>query len=316
MLDRRRPLTAEELRRLAAALGPAARIVRSEPLLGGLDWGTYALEVEAREGIRSLVVRRFDGSGERPARSADRLWAALTALGSTDLPVPRPVLRDDGHLIGAPAIVMTRCEGAIRPPPADPAGWIRAYAAALLAVHAADLGRLSTTLPSCTDRRAVLGRFLELPATGEARPAWDRVAGALLDHVHALVEVPPVLRHRDFWFGNTLWTGDRVTGIVDWSGACIGDPRGDVAYARLDVHLVLGAEAAGQFQRAYERQRGGAIELAWWELCAAIDALVWLPDWVEGYHEVGLKDLSLSIARERLDAFIDDSMERLIRGAR
>ena len=210
---------------------------------------------------------------------------------------------------------MTRCEGVIRPPPADPAGWIRAYAAALLAVHAADIARLGT-LPSCTDRRVELGRFLELPAAGEARPAWDRVARLLRDHVDAAVEVTPVLRHRDFWFGNTLWIGDRVTGIVDWSGACIGDPRGDVAYARLDVHLVLGADAAAQFQKAYERQRGGELDLAWWELCAAIDALVWLPDWVEGYQEVGLSDLSLALARERLDAFIGDSVERLIRGAR
>lgn len=39
----------------------------------------------------------------------------------------------------------------------------------------------------------------------------------------------PVFRHGDIWFGNILVEGDRVTGIIDWEDAAIGDPALDLA---------------------------------------------------------------------------------------
>lgn len=302
--DRRRPLTSEEHDRVARALGREERVVASAPLLGGLDWGTYEIELAGPGGDRSLVVRRFDDP-ERGTGAADRLWTALAALGGTGLPVPEPVLRDGGEVLGAPVIVMTRVPGTMRVPPADPDGWIEEYAETAFRIHSTDLDRLAGPLPMCTDRRAVLRPFLARPAGGDARAEWDRIAALLEERADNVSDVAARLRHRDLWFGNLLWTGDRVTGIVDWSGACVGDARGDVAYARLDVQLVLGAEHATSFQRAYERRYGEPLDLSWWELLAALDGLAWLPDWVSGYREVGLSSISVSLASERLREFID-----------
>jgi len=310
MPDRRRSLTGEELSRLAQAIDPAARAIESEPLLGGLDWGTYGIEIERPGGRAWYVVRRFDGEGDRPAVSARRLWTVLNALRGIDLPVPRPVLVDEGALIGVPVLVMTRCEGAVRPPPAAPSAWIDAYAGALAAIHGTDVARVAG-LPRCRGRDEELERILTRQPEDDLRATWEDVAGSLRRHSAAVGNVGSVLRHGDVWFGNTLWRGDRVTGLLDWGEACVGDPRADLGYSRLDVHLILGAEAAEAFRRAYERRRGAMPDLAYFDLLATVPGLAWLPDWVDGYHEVGLSELSLSLARARLLAFVSDAASRL-----
>jgi aminoglycoside phosphotransferase (APT) family kinase protein len=282
VLDRRRPLTPDELTRIAGALPGDVRATGSEPLLGGLDWGTYRIDLERGAGPASLVLRRHDGSGERPLASARRLWDALTTLAATDLPVPRPVLFDDGALIGAPLVLMTRCPGRIQPPGADTEAWLRAYAAAL--GPAEEVERLVRV------------------AAGRESAEWRDVIDLLRTTAAGVAPATPALRHRDVWFGNLLWTGDEVTGILDWTGACAGDPAGDIAYAGLDVLLVLGAAGAATFKRLLRADRLPAASLAWWELYAAADGLAWLDEWVKGYNEVGV-GLTPGLARSRLDAF-------------
>jgi aminoglycoside phosphotransferase (APT) family kinase protein len=308
-VDRRRPIAESELDRIARAVDPQARVWRSSPLLGGLDWGTYALELNTPAGPRSLVLRRHDGSGERPAAAAKRLWAALNALQAVDLPVPRPVLFDEGSLLGAPIVVMSRCPGAVRPPPADPVAWLEGYAGIVAAIQDVDVETLAG-LPRCPDRQGELDRLVEHSRQGRTGSEWEEAVARLRAHVDDLADATPVLRHRDLWFGNTLWTADRITGVVDWSGACVGDPRGDVGYARVDVHLVLGTNAARLFHSAIERRRGPMPDTAWWELLAAVDGLAWLLEWVEGYQEVG-SDLTVALARARLREFMADARSRL-----
>ncbi|MBK0296215.1 phosphotransferase, partial [Bacillus sp. S34] len=60
------------------------------------------------------------------------------------------------------------------------------------------------------------------------------------------VDVDRVLTHGDLWSGNTLWEGDRLTGIVDWSGA-MSAPRGvDIAWCRQDLVLLGSTVAADE----------------------------------------------------------------------
>ena len=309
MLDRRRALTGLELVRLARAIDPDARPIGSEPLLGGLDWGTYAIDLETPSGRRSLVVRRHDGPADRAGDVARRLWTVLTCLRDVELPIPRPILFDDGRLLGAPLVVMSRCPGAIRPPPAEPAAWTEGYADVVAAIQRVDPSRLAA-LPRCPDRRGEVERLVRRSADGRKGPEWQRLLDLLRGHLHPGADAAPVLRHRDLWFGNTLWKGDEVSGILDWSGACVGDPAGDLGYARLDVHLVLGRDAARAFHAAVGDRVGPLPATAWWELLAAADGLAWMEEWVDGYQEVGV-ELIVPTARDRLGEFIDDAGSRL-----
>lgn len=308
MQDRRRPLTPGELARIAQALDPEARPAGSQPLLGGLDWGTYRIDLEAPLGPVSYVLRRHDGTGDRPLSSAKKLRDALTALAAVDLPVPRAVLFDEGSLVGAPIVVMTRCPGAIRPPPTVPTSWLEGYAAALQRIQRVDVGTLAD-LPACPGPAEEVDRLVRV-AAGRESPEWRELIAVLRETAAAVPPASPVLRHRDVWFGNLLWTGDEVTGILDWSGACAGDASGDVAYAGLDVHLVLGAAGAATFRQLLRADLLPPVSVAWWELYAAADGVAWLDEWVKGYNEVGV-DLTLARARSRLEEFITAARSRL-----
>jgi aminoglycoside phosphotransferase (APT) family kinase protein len=44
-----------------------------------------------------------------------------------------------------------------------------------------------------------------------------------------------------------LWTNGRVSGVVDWPNASIGDPSADVGHCRMNLAGTLGLEAADRF---------------------------------------------------------------------
>jgi aminoglycoside phosphotransferase (APT) family kinase protein len=58
---------------------------------------------------------------------------------------------------------------------------------------------------------------------------------------------PTTFIHRDYHHGNTLWRGERLTGIVDWTTGCLGPPGIDVAHERLNLVWDYGIEAADAF---------------------------------------------------------------------
>lgn len=309
MDDRRRPLTVDEAGRLAAAIDPGARVVASEPLLGGIDWGTYTLELDGPSGRRSYVVRRHDGTDDRPARAARRLWDALVALEGVDLPIPRPVLFDDGASSGAPSVVMTRCDGELRPPPAEPSAWIHEVARTLVRIQEVPLDRVGGSIRPCGSAPADLaGERGRTPPQDAA--TWATALSALEDASGGLEGGDLVLRHADYYCGNVLWTGERITGIVDWSEACIGPAAADLAYARLDMHLALGRNAAHELLRRYADRRGAPRDLPYWDLRMTLPAMRWLPEWVRGYAEIGVH-LALRVAAERLAEFQRDAVVRL-----
>jgi aminoglycoside/choline kinase family phosphotransferase len=64
-----------------------------------------------------------------------------------------------------------------------------------------------------------------------------------------------VLLHRDFHPGNVLWRRGRVSGVVDWLGACSGPASADVAHCRINL-LTMGTEVASRFTVRWERVAG------------------------------------------------------------
>jgi hypothetical protein len=68
-------------------------------------------------------------------------------------------------------------------------------------------------------------------------------------------DLPAVLLHRDFHPGNVLWHYGRVSGVVDWLGACSGPATADVAHCRVNL-LTMGTEATERFTRMWESAAG------------------------------------------------------------
>src|SRR5437016_5811101 len=233
--DRRRPLREDE----------RARAMRSAPILGGLDAATYALDLDVAGNRRDLVIRLFTLSEHRDGNAARRYWKAIDAIPATaPVPVPRPVLLDaEGVLVGVPCMVMTRLDGVPLARPADEDSWIDQLAGALASIHGIGVRSLPPDYargPTPADgMESHLIRFE--PKTPDG--LWLEVAQALRSAATGVTANTPVLTHHDFWFGNTLWSDERLTGVVDWDEARIDDPAFDVAYARLDMQLTLAGDA-------------------------------------------------------------------------
>jgi aminoglycoside phosphotransferase (APT) family kinase protein len=232
------------------ALDWCGDVVRVTALEGGASSAVHA--VTLRDG-RDLVLRRYvrpEWLAEEPG-VATREAVALELVHG--LPAPRLVKLDpDGSQAGAPAVLMTRLEGAHdwRPD---------------LAQLAALLVRIHAIAPPADALPAYSPYSLELtgPPPCSTRPdVWHQAFavfnGPAPDHDHALI-------HRDFHPGNVLWRGNVMTGIVDWPNASIGAPQADIGHCRWNLARSQGIAAADELVRLT-----GAPYDPYWDVVAAL----------------------------------------------
>ncbi len=162
---------------------------------------------------------------------------------------------------------MTRLPGRIRWAPRDTDAFLARLVDAMQAIHA-------VVVPGSVRIRSFTPYYehepLQPPAGTSARAAWERAI-----EVHA---GPPPRRelgfiHRDFHPGNVLWTGDSVTGIVDWAGASLGSPEADVGHCRINLTHQLGYEVAERLTARYLEQSGRGEYHPYWDLVDAVGML-------------------------------------------
>ncbi|WP_434593287.1 DUF1990 family protein [Brevibacterium sp. 1718] len=271
--------TAERSRRSRALATASALIGRELSYKETLAGGQHALTMAARDGNAELVVRAFPAGHDAAIREAEVL-DRLSPLG--DL-VPRLIAHNADT--NDPVIVTTRVPGS-PPDPATPLTTIaREMAAALIRIHELD--------------------DTGLPPTPQSPPSGDSAIAIRAQREWAnLDRDEEVLTHTDFWAGNALWTGGRLTGVVDWSGASRG-PRGvDLAWCRQDLVLLGSPEAAADFLDEYERLLGRRIhDIRAWDVQAAARAQDRVETWLPNYHGIGLTDMTAEDLRHRLDTW-------------
>jgi aminoglycoside phosphotransferase (APT) family kinase protein len=251
-----------------------ARVRAVQALDGGMSSAVHALDLA--DG-RPLVLRRYvraEWLAEEPD-VPEREAAALELLRDCPLSTPELVAADPtGAQAGDPAVLMTRLPGAIDWAPTDRDGFLRALAALLPAIHATPI---SPALPDYAPYALETDR----PPPWTARPQiWERG--------FAVFEQPPpsdVRRfiHRDFHPGNVLWANGRVSGVVDWPNASIGDPSADVGHCRMNLAGTLGLEAADRFLEL----TGVDDYHPYWDIAAALGGFdsATLAQWTPGDEE-------------------------------
>ncbi|SEN64723.1 phosphotransferase family protein [Cryobacterium luteum] len=179
---------------------------------------------------------------------------------------------------GCPLIVTTLLPGRASITPTDPHDFARQLGAALARIHSL------ATDPALPDL------FTEPRADSPLRSLWRELAGE-----------PRVLTHNDFWSGNTVWQQERLTGIVDWSGAGLA-PRGyDLAWCRQDLVFLYDATVAEEFTRTYDEAFGSPTpNVALWDHFAALKAYPRVETWAPNYQDLGRTDLDGAELRRRL----------------
>ena len=90
-----------------------------------------------------------------------------------------------------------------------------------------------------------------------------------------------VLVHGDFKPGNALLEGERITALLDWELAHLGDPMEDLGWVtqplRAKEHLIPGAWECPQLFERYAQATGFDVDeasVAWWNVFASFKTAV------------------------------------------
>lgn len=239
-------------------------VVTAEPIGHGASrriWG-----VDLGSGVR-LVIREDTGDGPVTgtpltlSREAD----AYRALEPADLPVPRlRALHPDGT-----AMLLERAPGGDQ---------LRDVAASELRSVAEDYGRCLGRLHLLEPAALSLGSVAPPPGaepTAEDLRLWRAIDAArregasspavrvALDHLAGSVPAAPrpALCHGDAGPGNFLHEAGRVTALLDWEFAHVGDPHDDLAWVAVRNQVLRHPlEVAATFA-AWHDTTGGPIDL-------------------------------------------------------
>ena len=232
--------------------------------------------IDAGDPPRRLVVRRFHDTGRLradpwyvPANEA----AVLELLDDTEVPAPRLLAADPyGRLCDMPALLTTRVPGRPAPRPWDMDAFLTALAQALTRVHEVQLEIDLPTYAPYYDPVSHGGR--RPPEWSGSAALWERVFEVVSGPLPA---TPTGFIHRDFHTRQTVWSGDRVTGIVDWTTGCRGPFGVDVARMRLNLAMDYGVEVAESFRTIFQGVAGHDVRDPYWDLTDVADAVLDLP---------------------------------------
>lgn len=215
--------------------------LRVEPLADGHSNVTYAVD----RGAERFVLRRPPRGPLAPStHDVVREARLLAALGGAKLRVP-PVLAlcDDVTVIGAPFYVMARIDGyvltsqlpAAFSAPDAPARIADEFVDALVELHAVDVdaaGLAAFGRPDGYLQRQIR-RFRGLLEDNATRPLPElHEIGDWLDLTRPQSAAASVV-HGDYRIGNMLIAArpvPRLTAVLDWEMATLGDPLADVGY--------------------------------------------------------------------------------------
>ena len=123
-------------------------------------------------------------------------------------------------------------------------------------------------------------------------PGLDQVLTALaaIHHLLRTTTTPRTAVHGDFWFGNVLMAGERVSGVIDWeAGAASGEPVRDLVRFALTYALYLDRHTrAGHRVSGHRGLRAGewGSGITW-----ALQGRGWFPDLVREFVQGGLARL-------------------------
>jgi aminoglycoside phosphotransferase (APT) family kinase protein len=201
---------------------------------------TYLVVADGRE----LVLRRPPfGTKVKHAHDMGREHRVLSRLAPVAPWAPRPIhLCDDERVIGARFYLMERVPGVVLrrvvPPglPFDPRRSSEALIDGLIALHGIDwkaIGLDDFGTPDGYVERQVTGwsrRYLD--AQTDDVPDMTQVGAWLAANLPT--SPPATIIHNDYKYDNVVWGEQdltRITGILDWEMATIGDPLMDLGTA-------------------------------------------------------------------------------------
>lgn len=287
------PLAAGLNRALERAGLPAARAL--ERLSGGANMESWRFDGAAGP----HVLRRAPSAAMMAGRPLDHAGEAalIRAVREAGVLAPEVVAELAPEDRIGTGFVMRAVAGSADPAPIlalpDPGALLGEIARELAAIHAVAPAALPElpALDPAGGLAELRGRFL---AYGGDRPILALALRWLEQNLPS--PTAPRLVHGDFRLGNLMVAAGRLSGVLDWELAHLGDPHEDLAYGCMTVwrftrpdRPAFGLGAVEQWLEAYRAAGGIAVEPArfrfwlvyrtlWWALgCLQMGAI-----WREG----------------------------------
>jgi len=268
---------------MSAATDLAIRGLQRRP--GGASRESWAFEASWRENgkelSRSCILRRDPTGSVMEGHQSNRSFEfrVLKALESTPVPAPKAYWLDsDGKWLERPALIMERVSGQPTPVPTFPAAEsqdLRAKIGAqfvpiLAELHRTDwqalglgcLGAPSVGVESAA-RQVELWEMAYRKDRLEVHPILEETFGWLRRNLPATDRI--ALVHGDYRSGNYLYdeTG-RITAMLDWETAHLGDPMEDLGWASMKFWngggLAVGLMPRAELLRRYENESGKPVD--------------------------------------------------------
>jgi len=237
---------------------PGLVVTSVEPVPEGHSGFTYLVRVE-EVGAATDYVLRLPPPNARIAGPADvlRQGRIMAALNEAGLPAPAvPVICPDPVVDGRPFILMQKVAGTrieLAGKTEKPIGIATSAIAVLKRLQSLPLERTGIAGEEPVGLHAEMMRWAWLMqrAPEELTGRAGALSGLLAAQVP--VERAPTLVHGDYHYGNMLFQGAEVVGVLDWEIAQIGQPL-----------LDLGCLCIMSIRRKYQGapNPGGAIDVS------------------------------------------------------
>ncbi len=237
-------------------------VIHVEYMPGGFSKETILVRLQGGDVTEELVLRKvIDG---QPIGNLVEEWNMVELAWNGGIPVPEPLWIEPTHTsIGNAFFVVRRIPGVNYGDVWGKATNVPRAAGIQLAQALAKLHRIDVELVGSTPATPMVtqGNILAAIDAVDVHPDSIHVEEATLyagliewlrSHIPATPHQPALL-HGDVGFHNMLIEGERISGLLDWERAHIGDPAEELAYVRPSVAGVL---PWNEFLEAY-RDAGG-----------------------------------------------------------
>jgi aminoglycoside phosphotransferase (APT) family kinase protein len=278
-------------------------IQASQVLKGGISTSIFRLKSDKGD----FVLRVIDNDEwlAEEADLAEHEAAALKAVAHLDIPTPQLVAYDNAAECTMPVVLSTWLPGKIVLQPHNLDTWVRELAHTLAKLHQFDAPDFQWQY-----RAWINAEGLAKVPNWIAKPDQWRRAVELFQR--PLPATPIRLIHRDYHPANVLFTGERLTGIVDWINTCRGAVNIDVAVCRVDLICLHGVDAANQFLQYYE-QASGTEHHPLWDVHGILDFFDNEEnpvDVLQSWHDLGRSDLTLPLIYQRANEFLEHIIQQ------
>ncbi len=284
------------------------KIIAVDPLQGGVSSRVYRISLLIGDRIEDVVLRQVDDEewlDEEPDLAYHEA-ESLRKAAEVQLLTPKLIAYDkNGDDCSHPTILMTKLEGSVILIPDDMDHWINGLAQSLIQIHKVEADDFPWSYFTYKD--------LDTLET----PAWSRYPD-LWNTAFKIVKGPrpkgkDCFIHRDFHPANVLWSGNSISGVVDWVNACHGPEGIDLGHCRVDLALLHGVPVADAFLKAYICNADTSFRYdPYWDLLSVIDILFGPPEVYPGWTALGVTGLSNQMMQERLDTYLLSLLKRTI----